>query len=110
MLPPLWYSMPPNLAEFMSKDFKGEVRKALSHIKLSSEEKTRIERNTFGTILKLLYALVWQEEALFSNPIITEPLINRVSDDKRPELLARKLEQTHPHPHHDLEPAASLCI
>ncbi len=52
--------MPEDLRQFCLIDFLGEVRNATSHIQLSVTEKGKLEGNTIGTAIKLLYAFVWQ--------------------------------------------------
>ena len=71
--------MPEDLRKFCLEDYLGEVRQATSHIQLSLEEKGRIEGNTIGTVMKLLYAFLWQEEVLVSSTILLDPFINQVS-------------------------------
>ena len=70
--------MPEDLRQFCLVDFLGEVREATSHIQLSLAEKGKIEGNTLGTILKLVYAFLWQEEVLVTSPILLDPFINQV--------------------------------
>ncbi len=71
--------MPEDLKQFCLIDFLAEVRNATSHIELSVTEKGKIEGNTIGTVIKLLYAFVWQEEALVTNDIFLDPFVNSVS-------------------------------
>ena len=70
--------MPEDLRQFCLVDFLSEVREATSHIQLSLAEKGKIEGNTLGTILKLVYAFLWQEEVLVTSPILLDPFINQV--------------------------------
>jgi hypothetical protein len=71
--------MPEDLKQFCLIDFLAEVRNATSHIELSVTEKGKIEGNTIGTVIKLLYAFVWQEEALVTNDIFLDPFVNSVN-------------------------------
>ena len=71
--------MPVDLKQFCLIDFLAEVRNATSHIELSVTEKGKIEGNTIGTVIKLLYAFLWQEEALVTNQIFLDPFVNQVS-------------------------------
>jgi hypothetical protein len=70
--------MPEDLRQFCLIDYLVEVRAATSHIELSLAEKGQIEGNTIGTVLKLLYAFLWQEEVLVSAPILLDPFVNAV--------------------------------
>ena len=78
-----FFSMPEDLRKFCLEDYLGEVRQATSHIQLSLEEKGRIEGNTIGTVMKLLYAFLWQEEVLVSSTILLDPFINQVSCNQK---------------------------
>lgn len=71
--------MPEDLRQFCLVDFMKEVRDATAHIQLSVAEKGRIEGNTIGTVLKLLYAFLWQEEVLVTSNILLDPFVNQVS-------------------------------
>ena len=71
--------MPEDLRQFCLIDFMKEVRDATGHIQLSLVEKGQIEGNTIGTVLKLLYAFVWQEEVLVDSSILLDPFVNNVS-------------------------------
>jgi hypothetical protein len=71
--------MPEELRQFCLVDYLAEVRAATSHIQLSLAEKGKIEGNTIGTVLKLLYAFVWQEEVLVDSAILLDPFVNAVS-------------------------------
>jgi len=73
------FRMPEELRQFCLVDFMQEVRVATSHIQLSLAEKGQIEGNTIGTVLKLLYAFLWQEEVLVASDILLDPFINKVS-------------------------------
>jgi hypothetical protein len=70
--------MPEDLRQFCLIDYLAEVKAATSHIELSLAEKGQIEGNTIGTVLKLLYAFLWQEEVLVSAPILLDPFVNAV--------------------------------
>jgi hypothetical protein len=71
--------MPEDLRQFCLIDFLEEVRNATKHIELTVAEKGRIEGNTLGTVLKLVYAFLWQEEALVTSSIFLDPFINQVT-------------------------------
>jgi hypothetical protein len=73
------FSMPEELRQFCLVDYLAEVRAATSHIELSLAEKVKIEGNTIGTALKLVYAFLWQEEVLFDSTILLDPFVNAVS-------------------------------
>jgi hypothetical protein len=82
--------MPEDLRQFCLIDYLAEVRLATSHIELSVAEKGKIEGNTIGTVLKLLYAFVWQEEVLVDSAILLDPFINSVSSLKTISVIRRK--------------------
>ena len=63
--------MPEDLRQFCLVDFMKEVRDATAQ--------GRIEGNTIGTVLKLLYAFLWQEEVLVTSNILLDPFVNQVS-------------------------------
>ena len=73
------FNLPEDMRQFCLIDFIAEIRDATSHIELSLAEKGKIEGNTIGTVLKLVYAFVWQEEVLVSSTILLDPFVNMVS-------------------------------
>ncbi len=73
-----FHSMPEDLRQFCLVDFMAEVRASTSHIQLSRAEKADLTGNLLGTVLKLVYAFVWQEEVLVDNVIFLNPFVNKV--------------------------------
>jgi len=70
--------MPEDLRQFCLVDFMAEIRTNTKHIELSSSEKADLMGNVLGTVVKLVYAFVWQEEVLVTNTIFLNPLVNEV--------------------------------
>jgi hypothetical protein len=64
--------------EFILDHYLPEIRKATAHmLPLSEEEKSKLTGNVIGTLLKLGYAFLWQEQAV-TLPILLQPKINEI--------------------------------
>lgn len=70
----------PDIKEFCIGEFLPELRLATANFNLPQEEFLRLEGNTYSTLIKLLYAFLWQEEALAGadNEIWFQPLTNQI--------------------------------
>jgi hypothetical protein len=71
--------MPEDLRQFCLVDFMAEIRASTSHIQLSRAEKADLTGNLLGTVIKLVYAFLWQEEVLVDNVIFLDPFVNKVN-------------------------------
>merc|ERR1711997_1316646 len=54
----------PDIKEFCIGEFLPELRLATVNFNMPQDEFLRLEGNTYSTLIKLLYAFLWQEEAL----------------------------------------------
>ena len=71
-----FFRVKPEITEFCMGEFIPEVRMATKHITLTSEEFLQLERNLFGTVIKLFYAFLWQEKALTQDDTFLQPSVN----------------------------------
>ena len=53
-------SITPDIKEFCIGEFLPELRLATANFNLPQEEFLRLEGNTYSTLIKLLYAFLWQ--------------------------------------------------
>ena len=54
------FHLPEDIKEFCLLTFVPEIRNATRHIKLTSDEFFKLEGNAFSTVIKLVYAFLWQ--------------------------------------------------
>ena len=54
------FHLPEDIKEFCLLTFVPEIRNATRHIKLTSDEFFKFEGNAFSTVIKLVYAFLWQ--------------------------------------------------
>lgn len=74
----IFSDIPEDVKVFCLEDFLPEVRVATSHVNMTAEEKSKFQGNTFSTLIKLVYAFLWQEEVLTSNDIWLQPSTNEI--------------------------------
>eukprot|EP00095_Tigriopus_kingsejongensis_P008144 maker-scaffold196_size269943-snap-gene-1.33 protein:Tk08144 transcript:maker-scaffold196_size269943-snap-gene-1.33-mRNA-1 annotation:"hypothetical protein AURANDRAFT_63034" len=70
------FSFPEEELIFLQESYLPEIRTIIGGMNITSEDKLRIQGNFESALIKLLYAFVWQEWAIGSNPIIYDPEIN----------------------------------
>ena len=56
----LIHSIPEDLKVFCMQEFLPEMRVAAEGVQWSPQERIKFETDTIGTVLKLLYAFLWQ--------------------------------------------------
>ena len=59
-----------------SNHFLPELRNATADVHLDLDEKTKLLKNTAGTVIKVMYAFVWQESILDLGDVILTPDAN----------------------------------
>ena len=62
--------------DFFLNHFIPELRNATADFHLDLDQKASLLKNTAGTLIKLLYAFVWQEEFLHIDDILLTPDAN----------------------------------
>ncbi|KAF2365485.1 hypothetical protein FHG87_003769, partial [Trinorchestia longiramus] len=70
------FGLPDEFLTFIQNDYLPELRNLTSTLKLSIVEETKFLENLIGTLVKLVYAFVWQEQVLTDNPVLLEPDAN----------------------------------
>ena len=55
-----FFSITPDIKEFCIGEFLPELRLATVNFSLPQDEFLRLEGNTYSTLIKLLYAFLWQ--------------------------------------------------
>ena len=65
------------LAKFLTEEYGPALRNATVGVKLTARQKLGLGLKTAGTVLKLLYSFVWQEEA-FKGDYLTDPKANEL--------------------------------
>merc|ERR1711935_233161 len=70
----------PDIKEFCIGEFLPELRLATVNFNLPQDEFLRLEGNTYSTLIKLLYAFLWQEQALSGADadIWFQPITNQI--------------------------------
>jgi hypothetical protein len=63
---------------FMFDQYLPEIRLATANINLGILEKGQFQLNTVGTLVKLIYAFLWQEYALTDADIFLDPEVNQL--------------------------------
>ena len=56
----IFFSITPDIKEFCIGEFLPELRLATVNFDLPHDEFLRFEGNTYSTLIKLLYAFLWQ--------------------------------------------------
>merc|ERR1712241_110886 len=74
----LFTDMTPDIKEFCVQEFLPEVRTATANFNLPQEEFLMLEGNTFSTLIKLIYAFLWQEEVLTQDDFWLQPSTNEI--------------------------------
>ena len=59
------FELPEDIKEFCLLTFVPEIRNATRHIKLTSDQFFNLEGNTVSTVIKLIYAFLWQVRSNF---------------------------------------------
>jgi len=72
------FSLPELIREFITSEYLPEIRNATADLELGILEKAQLELDTAGTLIKLIYAFLWQEYVLTSADIFLDPEVNRL--------------------------------
>jgi len=72
------FNLPDDIRSFMFDQYLPEIRLATADINLGLLEKGQFQLNTVGTLVKLIYAFLWQEYALTDADIFLDPEVNQL--------------------------------
>jgi len=72
------FNLPDDIRSFMFDQYLPEIRLATADINLGVLEKGQFQLNTVGTLVKLIYAFLWQEYALTDADIFLDPEVNQL--------------------------------
>jgi len=72
------FNLPDEIRTFMFDQYLPEIRLATADINLGILEKGQFQLNTVGTLVKLIYAFLWQEYALTDAEIFLDPEVNQL--------------------------------
>jgi len=72
------FNLPDDIRSFMFDQYLPEIRLATAEINLGVLEKGQFQLNTVGTLVKLIYAFLWQEYALTDADIFLDPEVNQL--------------------------------
>jgi len=70
------FSLPDEQREFVFDHYLPEIRNATSLIELSEEEKAELQGNIASTLIKLIYAFLWQEYVITDSAFLLNPITN----------------------------------
>lgn len=71
---------------FILNDYLPELRNLTGPIDLGLIQETRFVENTVSSVIKLIYAFLWQEEILADNPMFLNETVNRRGWELLPEV------------------------
>jgi len=74
----LFTEITPDIKEFCVGEFLPELRSATGNFNLPQEEFLILEGNVFSTLIKLVYAFLWQEEVLTQDDFWLQPSTNAI--------------------------------
>jgi len=80
VLPPLMdaFSLPNDTRAFITDLYLPELRAGTADVSLGFLEHAQFQLNTVGTLIKLIYAFLWQEYALTDNELFLDPEVNQI--------------------------------
>lgn len=70
------FAIESNVRDFVTKEYLPEIRKAVAHIQPGFFEGLAFAGNTINVAMKFIYAFLWQEEVMTSNPIFRTNFVN----------------------------------
>jgi len=78
IVPPLMdaFGLPDDARAFIFDHYLPEIRLATAEVSIGLLQKAQFELNTVGTLMKIIYAFLWQEYALTSNDLFLDPEVN----------------------------------
>jgi len=79
-LPPLMdaFNLPEDARAFIFDVYLPEIRVGTADVSLGFLEHAQFQLNTVGTLIKLIYAFLWQEYALTDSEIFLDPEVNQL--------------------------------
>merc|ERR1719348_1692696 len=79
-LPPLMdaFNLPEEARAFIFDVYLPEIRVGTADVSLGFLEHAQFQLNTVGTLIKLIYAFLWQEYALTDSEIFLDPEVNQI--------------------------------
>jgi len=72
------FNLPEEVRLFVIAEYLPEIRGATADIQLGLLEGAQFKLNTVGTLIKLIYAFLWQEYVLTSADIFLDPEVNQL--------------------------------
>ncbi|XP_023321882.1 uncharacterized protein LOC111696503 [Eurytemora carolleeae] len=72
------FNLPEEQREFIFNFYLPEIRNATSHIELNEVEKGELQGNIASTMIKLIYAFLWQEYVISESAFFLNPVTNVV--------------------------------
>jgi len=72
------FNLPEDARTFILEEYLPEIRNSTADIQLGLIEKPRLQLNTLGTLMKLMYAFLWQEYVLTDADIFLDPEVNQL--------------------------------
>jgi len=70
------FSLPEDIKKFLVEQYLPEIRVATADVSLGILENIQIELDTVATLMKLIYAFLWQEYVLTGADIFLDPEVN----------------------------------
>jgi len=74
------FKLPEEQREFILYHYLPELREAAGEIILSEETKLELQGNIESTLIKLIYAFLWQEYVITESPIFLNPIANVIGN------------------------------
>merc|ERR1740131_859029 len=72
------FSLPNETRAFVFDVYLPEIRAGTTDVSLGFLEHAQFQLNTVGTLVKLIYAFLWQEYALTDNELFLDPEVNQI--------------------------------
>lgn len=72
------FNLPEEARAFVFDIYLPEIRVATADVSLGFIDHAQFQLNTVGTLMKLIYAFLWQEYALTDNPLFLDPEVNQL--------------------------------
>jgi len=72
------FGLPEGTRAFVFDVYLPELRVGTADVSLGYLEHAQFQLNTVGTLMKLIYAFLWQEYALTDNPLFLDPEVNQI--------------------------------
>ena len=80
------FGVPVEIQNFILEQYLPELRNLTGDFDLSGFDRTKFVANTASTVVKLIYAFLWQEEYLTDSPLFLNETVNELGYELLPEI------------------------